>query len=73
MSKEFGFDQAFGKSATIHRDERAGAPSRAAVQMSGEDLFSGAGLALQQHRQVGIDGGVAGLVVKAGKRQLQVR
>ncbi|MCY1431223.1 hypothetical protein D9M71_471860 [compost metagenome] len=53
VAEQLGFDQRFGDGRAVHRDHRCLGPARQVVQGAGHQLFTGAGLALDQHIGVG--------------------
>jgi hypothetical protein len=50
VAEELGFQQLAGQRSAVHRHERLRRPGGVGVNGAGEDLFAGAGLAGDQHR-----------------------
>ena len=53
MAEHFGFEELLWHGGTIDGDELATAPAAVVVNELGQELFSGAALAGQEHRRIG--------------------
>ena len=53
VAEQLGLEQGLGERAAVDGHERAARPGRAPVQLAGDQLLAGAGLADDQHRDVG--------------------
>src|SRR5436309_3203687 len=52
-AEELGLEQRFDQRRAIDRDERAMAPASEVVNLTGDELFANAALALEQHGEIG--------------------
>jgi hypothetical protein len=54
MAEELALHQGLGQRRAVDRDERPAAAGAALVQSAGDELFAGAALAEDQHREIGV-------------------